>query len=237
MAGGVSCFECPVRDRTLCRALDSKHLTEVENLRLPEQALTRGSILVTEGGPSNQYLTIKRGWVMTYSTLPDGRRQIHSFDSRGALIGRMVGAEDPSPYAVEALTDIVACALPRQQADKLFLRAPKMALELARAMNRKQEHAYELLMSVGRRTARERVAHLLLDLYRQICASLDAARPDQPIALPLTQQHIADALGLTSVHVSRTLTQLRKEGLVSLHHQRLDLLDVAALTAVASGDR
>ena len=225
-----------MREHSICASLEGEQLDLVEHVRSPDQAVKRGAVLLAEGSTLRQYLTVRQGWVMTYSTLPDGRRQIHAFETRGALLGRIYGADEPSPYAIEALTDVSLCILPAAAAHKLFLQMPEMAVDLARSASRNQELAYAQLMSVGRRSAHERIAYLLLGLWQKAHVAAARVQASEVVSIPLTQQHIADALGLTSVHVSRVLKDLRTRGLVRLHNHQLEILDRERLQAVAAGE-
>ena len=94
-------------------------------------------------------------------------------------------------------------------------------------------HMFDTLTDVGRRTAREAVAHFLLRMSRRIRA-LENTNAEDAVSFPLRQEHIGDALGLTSVHVCRTLGKLRKDGLVEVGQGRLRIIDAGALAADAS---
>ncbi len=95
--------------------------------------------------------------------------------------------------------------------------------------------ANEHLTNIGRRVARERVAHLLLELFYRVWLAHPSPHSDG-VELPLTQEHIGDALGLTSVHVNRTLRQLREAGLVTISGHNMQVLDPDMLAEVAGFD-
>jgi hypothetical protein len=120
----------------------------------------------------------------------------------------------------------------RVRLDELLERVPAMAMRLIRALARSEAMAFERLMTVGRQSARERVAHLLVELTcRARQAGLEAR--DADLAVPLTQAHIADAIGLTPESVCRALAVLRKDGIVLLRGERLTILDIDRLIAEA----
>jgi len=116
--------------------------------------------------------------------------------------------------------------------DAMFQRVPELAVRFACIATKSMESAFATLATVGRGTAQERIAHLLADLEArsQVVKTSSSA---SPLALPITQEHIGDALGLTSVHVSRTLKQLREDNIVSLRGHALHILDRPALMDVA----
>jgi CRP-like cAMP-binding protein len=109
---------------------------------------------------------------------------------------------------------------------------PALALRFVEALNGAQARTFEHLTSVGRRSARERVANLLLELVMQ---AQSGPRPDdgRRLAVPLMQAHIADALGLAPETVCRALTSMRKDGIVVLRAQRLEVLDIGRLAREA----
>lgn len=224
-----SCVGCQVRRQTICAPLTDAQLREVEATRLHDQVIPRGGHLLHAGENGGAFFTIKTGWVMLYSVLPDGRRQIHEFALPGSFIGYEAEGSKPLSYSAEALTDVTACVLPREGTTRLLRRMPDLALSFACTAWHSQAHAFQHQSSLGRRNARERIAHLLHDLHSR--ALLNGLH--EPLALPLTQEHIGDALGLTPVHVSRTLKTLRDEGIVSTSGHVLEVLDAGRLAEAA----
>ena len=132
---------------------------------------------------------------------------------------------------VEART-VETCVIPRARFDELLLRVPALAFRLIQTLAQNEAIALERLMTIGRLSARERIAHLLVELVaRARQAGLRVT--ERSFTLPLTQTHIADATGLTSVHVCRTLAELRKDGVVLLRTGKLQILDIGKLIAEA----
>ena len=134
-----------------------------------------------------------------------------------------------------ALTTIEVCVFPKRGLLTMFGRHPKMAVRMACIAARDQVFAYQHLTSVGRRTARERIANLLLELFVRLRQSAPEASGDS-IRLPLTQEHLGDALGLTSVHVNRTLRALREDGVLAIKRGALSILDPDRLAEEAGFD-
>ncbi|MBT4710703.1 MAG: Crp/Fnr family transcriptional regulator [Alphaproteobacteria bacterium] len=221
-----------MRSATVCAALGDPQLEEVEAHKVGDHYFPAGSDLFLQGTQSEYLYTIKEGWVMLYTLLQDGRRQINEFCLTGAFIGCQSDMMGPSSYSAQALTGVTVCALPREGIDAVFQRVPEMAVRFACIATKSMESAFATLATVGRGTARERIAHLLADLEArsQVVQTESSAGP---LALPITQEHIGDALGLTSVHVSRTLKQLREDDIVSLRGHALHILDRPALMDVA----
>ena len=170
------------------------------------------------------------GWVFLYDLLQDGRRQILHFALPGALLG--LYSDSVAPYGAQALTDAAVGVIPHTNLGPLVEEHPGVGLRLAWMVWRERNLAYEHLSSIGRRSARERVARSLLELFVRYRMQWPSYRADE-MHLPLTQEHIADATGLTGVHVNRILRELRKDGIVEFHYRRLRILNPDKLFDVA----
>jgi len=155
------------------------------------------------------------GWAYLYEILEDGRRQILDFSLPGALIGFQPHAASELTYSAQALTSISVCSFSRKRFNDFARTYPEMALRLASIAARDQYLAFHHLSNIGRRTARERVANLLLELFYRARVQSDVA-PGDSIDMPLTQEQIGDAVGLTNIHVNRMLRDLRLAGLLEI---------------------
>lgn len=196
------------------------------------RTVAAGTELFAEGDASAYLYVLLDGWMLQYRILEDGRRQILDFALPGAVLGYRADPEAALAFSVEALTDAEVAAIPLKNLGKLLYGGAESAMILLEAANDALLDAFDSLTDIGRRSAREAVAHFLLRMDRRIrrnaLQSIDSA-----VSFPLCQEHIGDALGLTSVHVCRTLGKLRKERLVELAQGRLRILDVDALAKEA----
>lgn len=177
--------------------------------------------ILSNGQEIAQPLLILDGWAARQQILEDGRRQITDFLLPGDLIGCSEHDRPVSLTSVVALTDVDACAAPDS--------AISPGLARAYALSRSSREAYLLaqVVRIGRMNAQDRIADLLLELLDR----LDAAglAENGRFFMPLTQEMIADAVGLTSVHVNRTLQSLRKAGAIDLKGRALFIAKPAAL--------
>lgn len=173
------------------------------------------------------------GWVALYKILEDGRRQILHFALPGALLGFAPGR--PLGYGGLALTPATARVIERDCLYQLFHDYPDVGLQLTCQVASDRSAAYDHLSSLGRKSARERVAHRLLELFVRFRMRWPGHRADE-IILPLTQEHIADATALTCVHVNRVLRDLRADQIVEFHYRRLRVLDPDKLADAAKAD-
>jgi CRP-like cAMP-binding protein len=211
-------------------SLSPEERTAIEALNPAIKRLQVGQCLYEQGDHSDFVYLLIDGWAFRYRTLNDGRRQIVDFALPGALLG--FGPGRLLTHGVEARTVCDLCVIPRARFDELLLRVPALAFRLIQTLAQNEAIALERLMTIGRQSARERIAHLLVELVaRARQAGLRVT--DKGFTLPLTQTHIADATGLTSVHVCRTLAELRKDGVVLLRTGKLQILDIRQLIAEA----
>lgn len=178
--------------------------------------------VVSSIAPAPRLKWILSGWTCEMRVLPDGRRQIFSFAIPGdPVLSRPVNAANPC--AVVALTSVecidVAQTLTRaKDSDRAEIwRAMNQALTLA------QERRYEDIIRLGRRSALQRLADLLLELHDRLdkIGMVD----ERGFYLPVTQEHLADALGLSVVHVNRSLKALRLNGMATFRFGRVTNFD------------
>ena len=231
----ANCRTCSVRNDALCAPLSDGEIAVVEHFKSGNRMLSAGAYLYGQDEVCRDLYTLLDGWVCLYQMLEDGRRQILDFALPGAFLGFQPDLDSPASHSAYCLTDIAVCVFPRENLFDLFRAHPELALRMAWITARDGALAREHLTNVGRRSARERVAHLLLELfYRVRRRAGDGAA--NTIDLPLTQEHIADALGLTTVHVNRTLGKLRQADLLDIHGRTLTVRDPAALAEIAGFD-
>jgi CRP-like cAMP-binding protein len=197
-----------------------------------DKEVKAGDDLFSTGAPCNAIYNLISGWAFLYSILEDGRRQILHFGLPGSLLGFHPGPGTMATFGAQALTDAVVCVIPHEALPPLVKKQPEIGMRLAWLMSQDRSLAFDHLASIGRCSARERVAHLLLELFIRYRSQWPGSRI-QEMHLPLTQEHIADATGLTSVHVNRVLRDLRRDGIAEFHYRRLRILDPDKLIEVA----
>lgn len=173
------------------------------------------------------------GWVALYTLLENGSRQILHFALPGAVLAFAPGRV--MTYSAQALTDVAVCVVPYDRLYALLREQPELGMQLAWVVSRDRSLAYDRLASVGRHSARERVAHLVLELFIRCRMRWPGHRVEE-MHLPLSQEHIGDATGLTGVHVNRVLRDLRRDGILEFHYRRLRILNPDRLVDVAGID-
>ncbi len=228
-----NCNDCRLRNGTdAFTLLSPQQLALVESLRQASVAVAAGAAVIGEHSPNGKLFTLYAGWAFRFKTLPDGRRQILNFVLPGDLVGLQQEFGDMAAHGVEALTDCTLCVFPGERLWDLFRGDPRLGYDVTWLAARAEGQVDDNLLTTGRRSARERVAVLLIQLYRRL-ERLGLADAGGGVPFPLNQQHIADALGLSLVHTNRTLRQLKRLGLCDIAQGRLRLPNPRALERAA----
>jgi CRP-like cAMP-binding protein len=166
--------------------------------------------------------------------LDDGRRQILNYALPADMVGLQGALMHEMEHSVEALTPLVLCMFPRGKLWDLYSRFPSLAFDITWMAAREERLADESLVSLGRRTALERTAYLLLHLFSR--ADEAGLTKNGTIQFPFTQQHVADTLGMSLVHTNKTLRRLFASNAVRWKDRVFEMLDRAALAAIAGDD-
>ncbi len=197
------------------------------------EEIAAGSQLFAEGDHLNRVTLLVSGWACHQRLLSDGRRQIFGFALPGDLLGswyRSVSVAQTTAVMLKSGT-IADVTFMRDLVLESPQRFPGLSSALAELQSLHEGYQLNHLVRLGRQTAYERVASLLLELNHRSAAVGLVDGISSP--LPLTQEILADALGLSIVHINRTLQQLRRDGLLDIRGSSLQLLDADQLTEIA----
>jgi CRP-like cAMP-binding protein len=217
----------------MCRPMSSSsELDALQAHRSRAGVYKAGSNIYHQGDPAGAVYNVLAGWLCLYQMLADGRRQLVHFALPGAVIGLEPDGIATRIHDAVAQTDVTVCVIPRKSLAALRQRFNRLNERFLWLVERDEALAYEHLTSLGRHTADERIAHLLLELFCRVKARFPS-HPGDIIELPLTQDVIADAVGLTAIHVNRTLRALREAGILEVRRRQLRILDIAKLTEMA----
>jgi CRP/FNR family transcriptional regulator len=185
------------------------------------RTLDRGVTLALQGEERTTISVMLSGWAFRFQSLADGKRQILDFALAGTLIG--FGSGGTSWYGVETITPCVVASLPRPQFYRLLSEFPELAVTVAERIADSEMRAHGHVTSLGRKSARERVAGLIVELLRR--GGRRQLTGGEVLNLPLTQIMIGDALGLSNEHVCRTLAKLADDGVVAHDRHTLTVRD------------
>ena len=221
------CDDCALRRLDAFLPASEEELKTIQSFRIGARRVEAGNSIIDEHRPSPQLFTLYAGWAFRYKTLRDGRRQILSFLLPGDFIGLQDEFADGQTHGVEAVSDVTLCAFSRDRLWPLFHAQPKLGYDITWLAAREEKLVDDNLVTTGRRNAGERVAMLLMQLYRR--AERVGMVRDGWVEFPFNQQHIADALGLSLVHTNKTLRRLQRLGLYKLDAGWLRILEPRAL--------
>ncbi|MGP9768105.1 Crp/Fnr family transcriptional regulator [Halomonas sp. AOP13-D3-9] len=197
-------------------ALSTSDLSLLSGLHRRRKTLVAGRDLVHQGQSDQIAYILAAGWVCSYKILPDGSRQIVDFQIPGDFLGLRSALLHTSDHGIESVTDIEVSEVLVKDLLDVFAQNLRLATAILWAASRDEAMVVEHLVNIGRRSAVDRMAHFLLELGSRL--TLVGMGDKRGYTCPLTQYHLADALGLTAVHVNRVLRQLREKGLLTFRN-------------------
>lgn len=226
------CVHCPLRHSTLLEPLTLSKLKEVhQSLHTLQCFIPAKQHLYTAADRVHDLFVVYRGWIILYQDLKDGARQIQRIALAGDLITPSLDPEVPAGHNAQAVTDVQICAFPLQDLNQALQNIPELSLKLSKLYQEQMRLCQEHITNIGRKSAEERIAYLLLELCNRIRQRTETA--DGSIELPLTQEQIADCVGLTPIHVNRIFRQLREKGFIETKRRRLFMRNENALSDLA----
>lgn len=189
-----------------------------------------GHSLVDAGKRMSAAVLVHEGWAFRHRTLSDGRRQVMDFVLPGDICDPSVFVTPRADFSMQALTDLSYSLLGAEDVLDLVTRSPRLGAALWWAEAHEEAITRAHLVAIGRLTAYERVAYLLWELWTRLRV-VNLARGDG-FEMPASQELIADAAGLSYVHVSRTLRRLDREGLIRRTRKSWRILDVERIQRI-----
>ncbi|CDM57013.1 MULTISPECIES: Crp/Fnr family transcriptional regulator [Rhizobium] len=224
------CERCPLRAIATFREFSSEELEFVSKFKRGELAVDAGATILVEGAHSAHLFTVLSGWGFRYKALEDGRRQILNYVMPGDLIGLQGTIMGEMQHSVEALSPVSLCVFERDKLMTLYSKHASLAFDITWIAAQEERILDEHLLSIGRRTALERAAYLIAFLFeRGRVLKLFNGHP----SIPITQQHVADTLGLSIVHTNKTLKKLANRNLIRWQERACEVLDGEGLMAAA----
>jgi len=230
----VPCEQCPLRCLAAFRPFADVELEFVKEFKSGELIVQAGTPVLLQDTNSAHLYTVLSGWAFRYKMLPDGRRQILNFALPGDLLGLQGSVLDKMDHSVEALTDLTLCLFPRAKLWELYTNHPSLAFDVTWLAAREERMLDEHLLNVGRRTAIERTAYLLLHLFRR-AEELGLTEGDN-MQFPFLQLHVADALGMSLVHTNNTLRRLADSKAMRWGRKTFQMLSRERMAEIAGHD-
>jgi CRP-like cAMP-binding protein len=227
----VPCHSCPLRAKGPFKDYADRDIRFLDELKKDHVAFEAGRDIVMAGDTDPPLYTLFSGWAFRYKLLPDGRRQILNFLLPGDPIGFQGHMFEASPHSVQTLTDVEVCSFHRSKVWELFRSHPELAFDLTWLTAREECFVDDNLLTAGRRSALEAVGALLIHLYKR--ADALGMHRNGGVEFPLTQNHIADALGLSLVHTNKSLRKLSRIGMHEIKNGTLTFLNGRAMEKLA----
>src|SRR5437588_1003135 len=202
----------------------------LDALCLNEERFAANIDIVHEGDLPRSAFVLTHGMAFRYRLMPDGKRQILTFMIPGDIFGLHAFLLKTMDHCIATLVPTRIAPIARDTVFNLFEHHPRIGAALWWASLQEEAILRERIVALGRRSSRGRVAYLLCELVWRLRAV--GLAEDDAIQLPLTQAELADALGMTPVHINRILQEMRRDELITLAHHRLRLRNVERLQEI-----
>ena len=197
----------------------------------PPRQLPARVDFASEGDPRNSLILVLNGWVCRYRTFSNGKRQLIGLLLPGDISQPFGATRQILSHSLMTLTPVSICEISPRALRAVALSHPRIEDALWLDLYLERDLASELVVSLGRRSATERLAAFFCEIYLRLSAVGLATRP--AFELPMTQTDLADLLGLSSVHINRSLKELRRRGLISWRHRQVEILRLPELFELA----
>jgi CRP-like cAMP-binding protein len=214
--------------------LDEADRQRLDSLATGASPVAAGQDLIRAGDRPEDVFLLVEGWACRYKLLPDGKRQIMAYLIPGDLCDIHIFILKQMDHAIGLLSDARVARVPKQDMLALIRERPVIGQALLWSTLVDEATLREWLVNIGQRDAYQRIAHLFCEMWQRMRQVNLVA--DGEFALPLTQEQLGDTVGLTAVHVNRTLQRMRTEGLISLSSKQLTIHDIERLKIVAGFD-
>lgn len=224
------CAECPASGECLTRDFDHPELHGRYDIAVTPRVLHRGDHLFRAGEQFNAIYKVRSGAVKTYLISPCGDEQVIGFHGPGDLVGLDGIGNSVHACGAQVLDTSSVCALPFDQLTRLSSRSPTVYRRLLNCISHKMVHDETMLLVLGHMNAEQRIARFLLEWGERLRSQGFSA---SEVNLPMSRTDIASYLALAVETVSRVLTRLQETGVLSVHRNRIEILEPVLLGEIA----
>jgi len=216
--GFKDCSDCPIRHRAVCARCETNELELLEKIKY-YRSYEAGQTVVWSGDQMDFVASVVTGIAALTQTMEDGRTQMVGLLLPSDFVGRP--GRNVAPYDVTATTNLMMCCFRKKPFEEMMQATPHIAQRLLEMTLDELDAAREWMLLLGRKTAREKIASLLMIIARREASLNVSADSDVRVFdLPLTREAMANYLGLTLETVSRQISALRKDGVIKLEGKR-----------------
>lgn len=230
----IPCSKCPHRFNPNFRTFAAEEFRFVQSFKIGELRVPPGTTIMRDGEKAEHLYSMLNGWAMRYKLVDGGKRQILNFSITGDLLGLQSALFDKMLHTVDSLTELRLCVFDRKRMFELYKNHPGLAFDITWLAAREESILADHLANVGQRSAFGRLAYIITYLFDR-ARRAGLARGDT-LAMPITQEHLADTMGLSMVHTNKTLRRLQAAGLIEWRRQELTIRDFDGLASAAEYD-
>lgn len=224
------CADCRHRSTAAFVGLTQDELAFMARFKRAHVIASAGERLAHQGSALEFAGVLYSGLAARYRTTPAGERLLLSLLLPGDLIGIETAAGTPPWFDLEALTDVSACLFDADQLHRL-LAVPSLGARLIQRLASDRRHVEERFTAVAAADPRHSLAHFVVDLHHRLY--LRGLAPEASLSLPLTRRQLAEAIGVTTVHLHRVVRELRQDGIMHFAGRKIVIADKKRLRALA----
>ena len=228
----VPCVQCPLRRRPFFRAFSEIELGFIGKMKADHIVVAPRADIIQENEVGGPVYTLFEGWAIRYHRLPSGSRQILDIVLPGDTVGLPAALLGTVRHSVQAITSATLCVLQTRSLRELFTDHPRLAFSILQTRLEEEERMDVRLSLLGRRTAEQRIGYLMLETFDRL-RQRGILNGGSTCPFPLQRRDIADAAGLSQVHVARTLDILRGRRLAEIQDGTLVVFDRPRLTELS----
>jgi CRP/FNR family transcriptional regulator, anaerobic regulatory protein len=228
----VPCVECPLRGKPLFRPFSESELQFIGAMKTDHIVVGPRTDIIQEDEVGGPIYTLFEGWAVRYHRLPGGSRQVLDIVLPGDMIGLASALMGTVKHSVRAITAATLCVLTGHSLSELFRHHSGMALHILQTRVEEEQRADVRLSLLGRSSAEQRIGYLMLETFDRL-RQRGMADGGSTCPFPLQRRDLADAAGLSRVHLARTLESLRERRLAEIQNGTLVLYDRPKLADLA----
>ena len=223
----ISCIDCTARKLALFATCSDSDLEKRDHQPHAQFHLKTNDLLFSEGDINVPAYTLQSGWAICYKLLENGQRQIVHIALKGDFLGFRANTYTAIDYSVKALSDCTFCSFTGQELSQIMSSDSSVASRFMTMLDKNARDCRDNLAFIGQAKAKQKIAHFFTTIIKRL-EERDIST-EGSIFFPLMREDIADAIGITSVHLSRLSTELANDEIVDCHHGKLTILDKEAL--------
>ncbi len=221
-----------IRKILYVQPLNAEEINALNKLHNHPHSFDELTTVINYGAVHKKSYIVTEGWAYRYYDLNDGSRQIINFYLPGDIISPYALVMPKTPYCVDSITCLKVCQFEPEELIELFVTQPKLGLIYGWLLGREDSMMADQIVRNGRRSAYKSVAHLLLEIHHRLKIVGLAEEKNGVFPMPIAQHYLSDALGLSLVHINRTLRKLRVNKLIDVTHKTVSLLDIDELKKI-----